>query len=63
MVAVRKKLPEEVLDYFRAEGKRGGKMSGSARMEKMTPEQRTEVAKRAAAASVAVRAKKARKKK
>jgi hypothetical protein len=31
-------------------GRRGGRKSGKARMEKMTPEQRSEVARKAAAA-------------
>ena len=44
------KLPKEALEYFRRQGKRGGKLSGAARMEKLTPEQRTAVAKKAAAA-------------
>jgi hypothetical protein len=58
----KKKLPSEVLDYFRKEGKKGGKLSGAARMEKLTPEQRSAIAKKAAAASAAVRTKKAAKK-
>jgi hypothetical protein len=31
-------------------GRRGGRKSGKARMDKMTPEQRSEVARKAAAA-------------
>ena len=45
-------------DYFRAMGKKGGKRS----LKTMTPEERTARAKKAAAASAKVRAKKAAKK-
>jgi hypothetical protein len=44
------KIPKEALEFFRRQGKRGGKLSAQARMEKMTPEQRSEVAKKAIAA-------------
>ena len=46
----KKKLPASVLDFFREQGRRGGKLSGSARMLKLTPEQRSEIAKKAVAA-------------
>ena len=36
--------------YLAEIGKKGGKASGKARMTKLTPEQRSEVAKKAAAA-------------
>ena len=36
--------------YLAKIGRKGGKASGKARMTKLTPEQRTEVAKKAAAA-------------
>lgn len=52
----KKKLPPEVLEYFRGQGSKGGKLSGPARMEKLTPEQRTEIAKKAVAAREAKRA-------
>ena len=42
----KRKMPKEALEFFRLEGRRGGK----ARMTKLTPEQRIEVAKKAAAA-------------
>ena len=42
----KRKMPKEALEYFRSEGKRGGK----ARMTKLTAAQRSEVAKKAAAA-------------
>lgn len=55
----KKTLPPEVLDFFRKEGAKGGKLSGKARMEKLTPEQRSEIAKNAVAAREAKRSKKA----
>ena len=59
----KKKLPPEVLEFFKKQGAKGGKLSGQARMERMTPEQRSEVARQAAAASAAVRTAKAAAKK
>ena len=47
---LRSKIPAELIDYFREEGRRGGKLSGAARMQKLTAEQRKAVAKKAAAA-------------
>jgi hypothetical protein len=45
-----KKLPADIREYFRKQGAIGGKASGKARMEKLTAQQRTEIAKKAAAA-------------
>jgi hypothetical protein len=45
-----KRLPAGIKEYFRKQGSKGGKLSGAARMEKLTPEQRSEIAKKAAAA-------------
>jgi hypothetical protein len=42
-------------------GRKGGKIGGKRSLETMTPEERTARAKKAAAASAKVRAKKARK--
>jgi len=42
----KKKLPEEALEFFRNQGKKGGK----SRLTKMTAEKRSEVAKKGAAA-------------
>jgi general stress protein YciG len=39
-----------VSQYLAQIGRKGGKASGKARMEKLTPEQRSEVARKAAAA-------------
>jgi hypothetical protein len=54
----RKKLPKDVLEFFRQQGVKGGKLSGAARMRKMTPEQRSEVARKAVAARELKRRKK-----
>ena len=45
-----KKLPPEIRDYFVKEGRKGGLKGGKRRLETMTPEQRKEVAQKAAAA-------------
>jgi hypothetical protein len=50
-----KKLPSEVLDYFRKQASKGGKIGGKRSLESMTAEERTARAKKAAAASAAVR--------
>jgi hypothetical protein len=41
------KLPPKVRAFFVQKGKEGGKLSGAARMAKLTPEKRKEVAKKA----------------
>jgi hypothetical protein len=46
----KKKLSPETLEYFRKQGRIGGKMSGAARMAKLTPEQRSALAKKASLA-------------
>ncbi len=40
-------LSEDAREYFRKQGRRGGKLGAKARMEKLTPEQRTEYARNA----------------
>ncbi len=61
----KKKVPQAVTEYFRNLGKKygskAGKVGGKRSLETMTPAERTARAKRAAAASAKVRAKKARK--
>jgi len=47
---MKKKLPKAAMDFFRSEGAKGGKKGASARMEKLTPERRSEIAKKAATA-------------
>lgn len=55
----KKKLPPEVLEYFRKQGakggKIGGKIGGKRSLETMTPEERIARAKKASAAAVAAR--------
>ena len=45
------KLSEEAMEFFRRQGRKGGKLGGKlgakARMEKLTPEQRSEIARKA----------------
>jgi hypothetical protein len=57
---MRKKLPPEVIEYFRKQGERGGKIGGETAARNMTAEERTARAKKAAAASAAVRSSKAK---
>lgn len=47
---MRKKLPAEALEYFRLQGAKGGKIGAKRRMEALTPAQRSEIARKAAAA-------------
>ena len=51
----RKKLPADVLEYFRKQGARGGRIGGKRSLETMTPEQRSERARKAVAAREAKR--------
>ena len=44
-----KKLPPEVLDYFRKQGAKGGKIGGKIRAKKLSAAQRKEIAQKAAA--------------
>ena len=59
----KKKLPPDILDFFRKEGSRGGKVGGKIggkrSLETMTPEERTARAKRAGLKSAEARSKKA----
>ena len=55
----KKRLPPEVLEFFRKQGAKGGKLGGKRSLETMTPEQRAARAKKASAAAVAVRRAKA----
>jgi hypothetical protein len=54
----KKKLPKDVLEYFKKTGSKGGKIGGKRSLETMTPAERTARAKKAAAVSARVRAKK-----
>ncbi len=50
-----KRLPPEVLEYFRKQGAKGGKIGGKRSLETMTPEERAARAKKASDAAVAAR--------
>jgi hypothetical protein len=50
-----KKLPPEVLEYFRKQGAKGGKIGGKRSLETMTPKERSERARKAVAAREAKR--------
>lgn len=52
-----------ISEVMRTLGRKGGKASGKARMQKLTPEERSEIARKAAAKSAEVRSKKAAAKK
>jgi len=54
---VKRKLPPDVLDFFKKQGAKGGKIGGKRSLETMTPEERTARAKKAAARSAEVRKK------
>jgi hypothetical protein len=49
------KLPAQMLEFFREQGAKGGKLSAEARMKKLTPEKRSEIARNAVAAREAKR--------
>jgi hypothetical protein len=51
----KKKLPPDVLEFFRKQGSKGGKIGGKKAAESMTPEQRSERARKAVAAREAKR--------
>jgi hypothetical protein len=46
----KKTLPEEVLRYFRTEGRKGGLTGGKIRADNLSPERRKAIAKKAALA-------------
>ena len=52
------KLPADVMEFFRTQGSKGGKIGGKRSLETMSPAQRTARAKKAAAASAKARKKK-----
>jgi len=47
IVEMPRKLSEEALEFFRKQGSRGGKKGAKARMTKLTPQQRSEIARKA----------------
>jgi hypothetical protein len=50
-----KRLPPEVLEFFRKQGAKGGKIGGKRSLETMTPEERAARAKKASDAASAAR--------
>jgi len=40
-------LPDDVLEFFRKQGAKGGKIGGTLRAARMTPEERRESARKA----------------
>jgi hypothetical protein len=54
-----KRLPASVLDYFRKQGAKGGKIGGKMALETMSVTQRRERARKAGQASAAARKAKA----
>ena len=59
--AVAKKLPPDVLAFFRQQGAKGGRIGGRRVLETMSPEARVARAKKASAAAVAARKRVAKK--
>jgi hypothetical protein len=49
-MAKKPRLSEAALNFFRAQGKRGGKVGGRKRAESLSSEKRKEIARKAAAA-------------
>ena len=56
-----KKLPSEVLKFFKEQGAKGGRIGGKRSLETMTAEQRAARAKKASKAAAAARKVKAKK--
>jgi hypothetical protein len=50
-----KRLPPEIREFFKKQGAKGGKIGGKRSLETMTPEQRSERARKAVAAREAKR--------
>jgi hypothetical protein len=49
-MAKKPKLSEAALNFFRAQGRRGGKLGGKRRAESLSSDRRAEIARKAAAA-------------
>jgi hypothetical protein len=58
-----KKLPSAVLQFFREQGARGGRIGGRRALQTMTSAERVARAKKASAAAVAARKKAGKKRK
>jgi hypothetical protein len=50
------RLSPEALEFFRKQGSKGGKIGSKVRNERLSPERRSEIAKKAVAAREAKRA-------
>jgi hypothetical protein len=50
LMNMKRKLPPEVLEYFKKQGAKGGKIGGKRRLDTIPPEKRSEIARKAAAA-------------
>ena len=61
MCLIVKKLPSEVLKFFKEQGARGGRIGGKRSLETMTAEQRAARAKKASKAAAVARKAKAKK--
>jgi len=61
MCATVKKLPRDVLEFFRAQGAKGGRIGGKRSLETMTAEQRAARARKASKAAAKARKAKAKK--
>ena len=46
-IMAKKRIPPEILEFFRKQGAKGGKIGGTLRAERMTPEERSEAARKA----------------
>jgi hypothetical protein len=55
MPAMAKRLPAAVLEYFRQQGARGGRIGGKRSLETMTADERSARAKKASQAAAAAR--------
>jgi hypothetical protein len=55
----KKRLPDEILAFFRTEGAKGGKIGGKRSLETMTPEERKARALKASKKAAELRKKKA----
>ncbi len=53
------RLPMEALEYFKEQGRRGGKIGGKRRMAALTKAEKSALGRKAGLASAAARAKKA----
>jgi hypothetical protein len=60
MCGTMRKLPSDVLEFFREQGARGGRIGGKRSLETMTPRQRAARARKASRAAAKARREKAK---